>query len=169
MRRRGNLLAVILTLAAFGQGHALAQADSGEPASEQAPRSRTQMTLITPGLIQIGQTTSFFMEIADQLTLSDDQRATLEEHLFEYQTYKVGKLADLNVTTAELNRLMTRERIDLNAIRAKLTESKSISIDVQMREIELLLEAISLLTHEQHLRIVALYQTRQDDGPRIVG
>lgn len=131
----------------------------------QPPRSQIQlgrgMNLITPGLMQIGLDTNFFLLIGDQIRLTEEQRGTLEELVFDFQKYGVQKLADLNVVDAELERLLTRDNIDLDAIRAKVKESEAINTDVKTRKIECALKAINTLTHEQHLRIVTLVQKLQ--------
>ncbi|MEW5976371.1 MAG: hypothetical protein AB1898_11275 [Acidobacteriota bacterium] len=131
----------------------------------QTPRSQIQlgrgMNLITPGLMQIGLDTNFFLLIGDQVRLTEEQRPALEELVFEFQKYTVQKLADLNVVDAELERLLTRDNIELDAVRAKVKESEVINTDIKTRQIESLLKAINTLTHEQHLRIVTLIQKLQ--------
>lgn len=131
----------------------------------QSPRPHIQlgrgMNLITPGLMQIGLDTNFFLLIGDQVRLTEEQRPALEELVFEFQKYSVQKLADLNVVDAELERLLTRDNIDLDAVRAKVKESEVINTDIKTRQIESLLKAINTLTHEQHLRILTLVQKLQ--------
>jgi Spy/CpxP family protein refolding chaperone len=124
------------------------------------------MSLIAPGLMQIGSETNFFLLIADQIRLTEEQRATLEELVFEFQKYSVQKLADLNVADAELERLLTRDKIDLDAVRAKVKEIEAINTEVKMRRIESLLKAINTLTHEQHLKIVTLVREIPAPGAR---
>jgi Spy/CpxP family protein refolding chaperone len=65
------------------------------------------------------------------------------------------------VVDAELERLLTRDNIDLDAVRAKVKESEGINTDIKTRQIESLLKAINTLTHEQHLRILTLVQELQ--------
>ena len=131
----------------------------------QMPRSQIElgrgMNLITPGLMQIGLDTNFFLLIGDQIRLTEEQRATMEELVFDFQKYSVQKLADLNVADAEMERLLTRENIDLDAVRAKVKESEAINTDIKTRQIESLLKAINTLTHEQHLKIITLVQKLQ--------
>ena len=131
----------------------------------QTPRSQIQlgrgMNLITPGLMQIGLDTNLFLLIGDQNRLTEEQRGTLEELVFDLQKYSFQKLADLNVVDAELERLLTRDNIDLDAVCAKVKESEAINTDIKTRQIESALKAINTLTHEQHLRIVTLVQKLQ--------
>jgi Spy/CpxP family protein refolding chaperone len=143
--------------------------------AQQKPRSEPQrqevqlgrgMSFIAPALMQIGSETNFFLLVADQIRLTEEQRTTLEEIVFEFQKYSVQKLADLNVAEAELERLLTRDKIDLDAVRAKVKEIEAINTDVKMQKIESLLKAINTLTHEQHLKIVTLVRELPSPGRR---
>lgn len=125
------------------------------------------MSLIAPGLMQVGQETNFFLQLAEQIQLTEQQRTALEEIVYEFQKYSVQKLADLNVSEAELERLLTRETIDLAAVRAKVKEVEAIAADVKIRKIEALLKAIKVLTHEQHLKVVTLSPSPQVPKPRL--
>lgn len=134
MRRFG----VSLMILALSCAVTLAQQDPRSEAQQQEVQLGRGMSLIAPGLMQIGAETKFFLLIADQIRLTEEQRTALEELVFEFQKYKVQKLADLNVADAELERLLTK--IDLDAVRAKVKEIEAINTDVKMRKIELLLE-----------------------------
>lgn len=152
MRRFG----VSLMILALSCAVTLAQQDPRSEAQQQEVQLGRGMSLIAPGLMQIGAETNFFLLIADQIRLTEEQRTALEELVFEFQKYSVQKLADLNVADAELERLLTRDKIDLEAVRAKVKEIEAINTDVKMRKIESLLKAINTLTHEQHLKVVTL-------------
>jgi Spy/CpxP family protein refolding chaperone len=143
-----------------------AQQKPGREPQRQEVQLGRGMSLIAPGLMQIGSETNFFLLIADQIRLTEEQRATLEEIVFEFQKYSVQKLADLNVADAELERLLTRDKIDLDAVRAKVKEIEAINTEVKMRRIESLLKAINTLTHEQHLKIVTLVREIPAPGAR---
>ena len=134
--------------------------------AQQKPHSETKkqevqlgrgMSLIAPGLIQIGEETNFFLQLADQIRLTEKQRATLEEIVYEFQRYSIQRMADVNVGDAELERLLTRDSIDLDAVRAKIKEIEAVTADVKIRKIESILKAVNTLTHEQHLKIVTVY------------
>lgn len=114
------------------------------------------MSLITPGLMEVGAQTNLFLLIADRINLTEAQRKTLEEVLFEFQRYNVQREADYDVADAELKRLLTRDRVDMNAVRVKVKEIEAIRADVDIKKIESLLKAINTLTHDQHLRVVVL-------------
>ena len=110
--------------------------------------------------------TNFFLRLADQLQLADKQRAALEEIAYEYQKYSVQRLADRDVADAELQRLLTRDNIDLDAVRAKVREAEAITTDVKIRMIEAVLKAVTTLTHEQHLKAITLIQELQTPKER---
>jgi Spy/CpxP family protein refolding chaperone len=157
----------ILVLAALPLSSAFTFAQN-KPAGEQ-PKQESQlgrgMSLIAPGLIQVGLETNFFLQIADQIQLTEKQLSALAEIAYESQKYSVQKLADRDVTDAELQRLLTRDNIDLDAVRAKVREAEEIEAGVKINKIEAVLKAINTLTHEQHLKIVTL--SREALAPRL--
>jgi len=53
---------------------------------------------------------------------------------------------------------LTRDNIDLDAVRAKVREAEAITTDVKLRMIEAVLKAVTTLTHEQHLKVMILIQ-----------
>ena len=126
------------------------------------PRQEVQlgggMSLIAPGLMEVGAKTKLFLAIADRIELTPAQRKKLEELFFEDQSYRVQREADLDVADAELKRLLTRDSIDLGAVRAKMKEIEGIRTDTDMKRIETLLKAIGVLSHEQHTKVVILVQ-----------
>lgn len=129
----------------------------GGPSKQEVQLGRG-MSLIAPGLIQVGLETNFFLRLADQLQLADKQRAALEEITYEYQKLSAQRLADRDVADAELKRLLTRDNIDLDAVRAKVREAEAMTTDVKIRMIEAVLKAVTTLTHEQHLKAITLIQ-----------
>lgn len=161
--RRSILVLAVLTLSSvftFAQ-----QKPPGGPAKQEVQLGRG-MSLIAPGLMQLGLETNFFLRLADQLQLADKQRAALEEIVYDYQRYSVQKLADRDVADAELQRLLTRDNIDLDAVRAKVREAEAITTDVKIRMIEAVLKAVTTLTHEQHLKAITLIQELQTPKER---
>ncbi|MGE0883413.1 MAG: Spy/CpxP family protein refolding chaperone [Blastocatellales bacterium] len=154
MKRPVLVFAILLlgSVSAFAQ-----HKPSGEPPKQEVQLGRG-MSLIAPGLMQVGMETNFFLRLADQLQLADKQRAALEEVAYEYQKYSVQRLADRDVADAELQRLLTRDNIDLDAVRAKVREAEAITTDVKLRMIEAVLKAVTTLTHEQHLKVMILIQ-----------
>lgn len=150
--RRPVLIFVVLLL-----GSVFTFAQHKEPPKQEVQLGRG-MSLIAPGLMQVGIETNFFLRVADPLQLADKQRAALEEIAYGYQKYSVQKLADRDVADAELQRLLTRDNIDLDAVRAKVREAEAITTDVKLRMIEAVLKAVTTLTHEQHLKVMILIQ-----------
>ena len=162
MKRPVLVFAILLlgSVSAFAQ-----HKPSGEPPKQEVQLGRG-MSLIAPGLMQVGVETNFFLRLADQLQLADKQRAALEEIAYEYQKYSVQRLADRDVADAELQRLLTRDNIDLDAVRAKVREAEAITTDVKIRMIEAVLKAVTTLTHEQHLKVMTLIQELQTPKER---
>ena len=161
--RRSILVLAMVTLSSvftFAQ-----QKPPGGPAKQEVQLGRG-MSLIAPGLMQLGLETNFFLRLADQIQLADKQRTALEEIAYEYQKYSVQRLADRDVTDAELQRLLTRDNIDLDAVRAKVREAEAITTDVKIRMIEAVLKAVTALTHEQHLKAITLIQELQTPKER---
>lgn len=151
-------LILVFAILLLGSISAFAQnKPPAEPQKQEVQLGRG-MSLIAPGLMQVGVETNFFLRLADQLQLADKQRAALEEIAYEYQKYSVQKLADRDVADAELQRLLTRDNIDLDAVRAKVREAEAITTDVKIRMIEAVLKAVTTLTHEQHLKVMILIQ-----------
>ena len=146
--------------AAFGQ----------QKSSEQTPREKVQlgrgMSLIAPGLMEVAVRTNLFLQLADQIELTPEQRKTLEELFFETQKYSAQREADLDVADAELRRLLTREQIDLAAVRAKVKEIEGVRTDAGVQRIEAVLKAINTLTHEQHLKVMVLAREPASQQPR---
>ncbi len=70
--------------------------------------------------------------------------------------YSFQREADLDVADAEFKRLLTRDAVDLNAIRNKMKEIETIRVEVDMKRIETLLQAVSVLTHQQHSQVILL-------------
>lgn len=77
--------------------------------------------------------------------------------------YSFQREADLDVADAELKRLLTRDTVDLVAVKAKMKEIGDIRIEVDTKKIETLLQAINALTHEQHTQIILL--AREPEAP----
>jgi len=147
---------IVILLVGLTGSAAQAQQKPESQAVQQKVQLGPGMGLIAPGLIQIVIQTNFFLMLAERIEMNNQQRATIEGIIYEFQKEAVLKQADLNVARAELARLLSREDIDLQQVRAKIEETAAIDADIQMLEIQSLLKAIQALTHEQHLRIVSL-------------
>ena len=155
-----TVLMVLAGAAAFAQ-----QKPSDSTAREEVQLGRG-MSLIAPGLMEVGASTNLFLQLADRIELTPGQRKTLEELFFEAQKYGAQREADLDVADAELRRLLTREQIDLALVRAKIKEMEAIRTDAGVRRIETVLKAIKTLTHEQHLKVMVLAREPAAQQPR---
>ena len=133
----------------------------------QEVRLGSGMSVFAPGLMEIGAKTNLFLALADKIPLTEQQKKKLEDLVFEVQMYSFQKDADLDVADAEMKRLLTRDNIDLVAVRAKMKEFEDTRIEADMKKIETLLKAIGLLTHEQHTKIILL--ARQPDETKKPG
>ena len=151
----GRLMNVLAILVMLGGATVWAQ-QSRDREPRQEVKLGTGMSVITPGLMEIGAKTRFFLVFADKLALTPEQRKKLEDLYFRIQMYSFQREADLDVADAEFKRLLTRDTVDLNAVKAKMKEVETIRVEVDMKKIETLLQAISVLTHEQHTQIVLL-------------
>lgn len=161
-----NRLAVVvialitICAAAFGQ-----QRRPQAPATQPANMGRG-MALITPGLMEIGVQTKFFLTVPDRIKLTDEQRTRLSEIAYQFQRLAGDKKADLGAAEAELQRMLAREQIDLAQVKAKLNQTQQLEADVEYAGIESVLKAITVLTHEQHLLIITLVTTSAPEQPK---
>jgi hypothetical protein len=148
---------------------ALVAAATGAPArGQQGPRGEARreqielgrgMSMVAPSLIEIAVRTNLFLLLADRVQMTEGQKTKLEEVMFDFQRFAVQKQADYDVADAELMRLLTRDTVDMTAVRAKVKEIEALNADLNIRKYETVLKAIGVLTHEQHLKIVALART----------
>ena len=114
------------------------------------------MSFITADLMQVAAQSDLFLRFGGKINLTREQQKKLEELYFEIQQYSLRREADLAVADAELRRLMSNDRVDLVAVRAKVKEIEAIQSEATMKNIETALQAISALTHEQHLKVMLL-------------
>ena len=151
----GRLMDVLAILVMLSGATVWAQ-QSRDRAPRQEVKLGTGMSVITPGLMEIGSKTRLFLVFGDKIPLTVEQRKRLEDLYFRIQMYSFQREADLDVADAEFKRLLTRDTVDLNAIKAKMKEIEAIRVEVDLKKIETLLQAINLLTHEQHTQVILL-------------
>ena len=144
-----------IAIISFSNTTTTAQQPSSQPAAQEVQLG-SGMSVITPGLMEIGSRTKLFLVFADKVPITPDQQRKLETLFFEVQMFSVQREADLDVADAELKRLLTRDTIDLGAVRAKMREIENIRFETDMKRIETLLRAIGFLSHEQHMKIILL-------------
>lgn len=152
---RGKLIAavmIILTTAALS----MAQQKQGPKASPGKIELGRGMGLLTADLMQIAVQSDLFLRFAEKIDLTEPQKKKLKEIYFEFQRYSVRREADLNVTDAELRRLLAIDSVDLAAVRVKVKEIETIQAEATMKKIETVLQAIGTLTHDQHIRVMLL-------------
>lgn len=142
---------MFLMLLSLGTGSAL-----GQQRRSREIELGPGMSRISSGLMQVAGQSNFFLDIATKIGLTDLQIKSLEEIVSGYQEQGAQRTADLDVSEAELQRLLTRSTIDLDVVRAKLKEVAAIETDLKMMKVEALLRAIKALTHQQHVKIMAL-------------
>lgn len=155
MKQVPYVVIILLATIFFYSGAGLAQQPSRD-SSRQEVQLGTGMSVITPGLMEIGSKTRLFLVFADKISLKAEQQKRLEDLYFHIQMYSFQREADLDVADAEFKRLLTRDTVDLSAVRAKMREIETIRVEVDMKKIETLLLAINVLTHGQHMQIVLL-------------
>lgn len=137
---------------------AVAQPKQRSDAARQEIQIGRGMTMITADLLEIGAQTKLFLRFTDQINLTVEQKKKLEELYYQFQKSGVQQEADLDVADAQLRRLLTGDSVDLTAVRAKVKELEAIRAAATMKRIEILLQALNTLTHEQHLRVMLAVQ-----------
>ena len=170
-KKLARVVAVLALFAAFtGVPARGQQGPRGEARREQIELGRG-MSMVAPSLLEVAVRTNLFLQLADRVQMTDEQKGKLEEIMFEFQRYAVQKQADYDVADAELMRLLTRDTVDMGAVRAKVKEIEALNADLNIRKYESVLKAIGVLTHEQHLKIVALARTlpreKQPESERV--
>jgi Spy/CpxP family protein refolding chaperone len=130
------------------------------------------MGSINADLMQIAAQSDLFLRFAREINLTGEQRKKLEEMYFEIQKYSLRREVDLDVADAELRRLVSSDRVDLAAVRSKVKEIETIQTEATMKKIEAVLQAIAVLTHDQHLKVMLLVRelleqkTQQPSAPQ---
>lgn len=151
----GRLMDVLAILLMLSGATVWAQ-QSRDREPRQEVKLGTGMSVITPGLMEIGSKTRLFLVFGDKIPLTMEQQKKLEDLYLRIQMYSFQREADLDVADAEFKRLLTRDTVDLNAIKAKMKEIEAIRVEVDLKKIETLLQAINVLTHEQHTQVILL-------------
>ncbi|MFY9314559.1 MAG: hypothetical protein WAO95_03250 [Burkholderiales bacterium] len=165
LRRLGPAV-LVATAAALHAGAALGQEmRRNAPAIRGAPASGG-MGMITLSLLEIGRQTAFFLAVGDRIKMTDEQRAQIVEIAFQFQKLAGERSGDLGVAQAELQRILTRDQINLAQVKVKLREIQALQADMEYAAIESLLKVIRLLTHEQHVLAMAIAATSESDKPR---
>lgn len=157
MKKVSYVVILLLATILFSNRTGFAQQPARKP-SQQEVQLGKGMSVITPGLMEIGAKTRLFILLGDKIQLTLEQQKKLEDLYFRIQMYSFQREADLDVADAEFKRLLTRDTVDLNAIKTKMKEIEAIRVEVDMNKIETLLQAINVLTHQQHMKVILLAQ-----------
>ena len=157
IKKVSYVVILLLGTILFSSSTGFAQQPARKP-SQQEVQLGKGMSVITPGLMEIGAKTRLFILLGDKIQLTLEQQKKLEDLYFRIQMYSFQREADLDVADAEFKRLLTRDTVDLNAIKAKMKEIEAIRVEVDMNKIETLLQAINVLTHQQHMKVILLAQ-----------
>ena len=126
------------------------------PSPERKFDAGRGMNLLNADLMQIAAQSDFFLQFGKEINLTDEQRKKLEDLYFEIQKYTLKRKVDLDVADAELQRLVSNDRVDLVAVRLKVKEIEAIQSEATIRKIEAVLQAIAVLTHQQHIKVMLL-------------
>ena len=164
--RQLKSLALLVGLIGLMNGSIFAQRTVNQAQSNQPATMGKGMGMITPGLVEIGMKTRFFLTIADRIKMTEAQTTQITEIAFQFQKLAAEKKGDLGVADAELQRMLGREQIDLRLVKTKLNELQLLEADVEYAGIESVLKAIKVLTHEQHLLIMTLVTSPAPEQPK---
>lgn len=135
---------------------AMAQRSSRGNLSDKKIDLGSGMSLMTADLMQIAAETDLFLRFSEKINLSNEQVKKLGELFLDLQKYTIRRQADLDIADAELRRLVNNDRVDLAAVRLKVKELEALQSDFTMKKIETVLQAVSVLTHDQHLKVLLL-------------
>ena len=114
------------------------------------------MSVMTTDLMQVAAGSDLFLQFDEEIKLTVAQRKKLEDVFFDVQKFSLLRQTDLDVAEAELRRLLSSDSVDLLAVRGKLKQIESLRAEMTMKNIEAALQAIAVLTHDQHLKVMLL-------------
>lgn len=144
------LMFLVMTLAVT------AQRNSSVKLRDKKIELGSGMSLITADLMEIAAETDLFLRLSERINLSNEQVKKLGELFLDLQKYSLRKQVDLDIADAELRRLVNNDRVDLAVVRLKVKEIEALQTDFTMKKIETVLQAVSILTHDQHLKVMLL-------------
>ena len=134
----------------------MAQRNSSVKLRDKKIELGSGMSLITADLMEIAAESDLFLRLSERINLSNEQVKKLGELFLDLQKYSLRKQVDLDIADAELRRLINNDRVDLAAVRLKVKEIETLQTDFTMKKIETVLQAVSSLTHDQHLKVMLL-------------
>lgn len=125
--------------------------------NEAMPRS-------LPNLIQIATYTKFFLDLSNQVEFSDVQREKLQEIYFDHEAWLIRYSADFQLAHSQLNALLSRSSVEMEAVEEMIQTKERLRSEVDVISIRHALEAIKLLNHQQHLRILSAVRDLVNSG-----
>lgn len=165
------LLLLFLMLLPFGASLPVrAQKTRAAATPDQEFDAGRGMSLLNADLMLIAAQTDFFLQFGKELNLTDEQRKKLEDLYFDTQKYTLRQNVELNVADAELQRLVSNDRVDLALVRAKVKQIEALRSEATFKKIEAVLRSVAVLTHEQHIKVMLLVREilkQEDSSPQI--
>lgn len=146
------LVLIFLVMTSF----VMAQRNSSVKLRDKKIELGSGMSLITADLMEIAAESDLFLRLSERINLSNEQVKKLGELFLDLQKYSLRKQVDLDIADAELRRLINNDRVDLAAVRLKVKEIETLQTDFTMKKIETVLQAVGILTHDQHLKVMLL-------------
>lgn len=143
-----KLLGLVLAFAAFSTAGVYAESpdDSG------------------PGIMGEGQDQKHFDKMAGELKLTKEQQEKVKALREKRKPAMKAQMEKIRPLHKELRTLLEAEKVDLTAVRRKLTEISAIQIETRMQHIESRLEFESILTPEQKAKMRKMHKDRMEKG-----
>jgi Spy/CpxP family protein refolding chaperone len=95
-------------------------------------------------------------ELAKQLELSDEQRQRIEAIRDRQQRMGIEQRAKMNIARLDLRTLLRAERLDRQALEAKVDDISRIEAQLRKARLDMLLDMRNVLTPEQQKKLRAL-------------
>ena len=146
MYRRTSIL-MFLALSVFSLAYA-----------QDSSRRTLEMSELTPGLLTVALNTQYFSDLAGELELTEDQVTKLQDLLYQSLLEESRFTADQQIAIAQIERLLADPDIDLKVLKQRLQERYDLAAQADFFHIQKSIEAVKLLTHEQHLKAFPVYR-----------
>jgi Heavy-metal resistance len=164
MRLKTLILVILLaTVGVFGQNGLT----SSPRDSMTFSWSEESMPRALPNLVEIAMITKFFLNFEEDLGFSGEQREQLEQIYFDHERQLIQSSAEFQLAYSELNALLSRSSVDMKAMQKVVATKERIRSEVDIRSIQHALEAISLLSHKQHVEILLVVREIVNRGPEV--
>ncbi|NIR47451.1 Spy/CpxP family protein refolding chaperone [candidate division KSB1 bacterium] len=106
--------------------------------------------------------------LADELELTEDQRAQIKEQRFATQTSAIETRSKIQIAELELQKLMHEENVDENKVKSKVQEIGKLKTELRWNRVHGRLSMQEILTPEQKEKLKSVLpehlQERQDRG-----